>query len=251
MNYLSIPNIPQKSVKYAIVDGRISDEIECSLLKRGVKLIKTPRYPHLYEAISFHPDILIHHISKDCIVHVPGLDKDFLYELSELGFKLIEGHTILKGKYPLNIAYNVARVGNFAFHNFKYTDAILKRELEKAGVDLVDVKQGYAKCSVSVIDAGSIITADTGIAKAAESKGIEALLISPEKDIVLPGLDYGFLGGSTGLIGKDVWAVTGDLDKLESASDICSFLSSKNVQPVSLSAGHTVDIGSIIPVLEE
>lgn len=46
-------------------------------------------------------------------------------------------------------------------HNFKISDPAI------SGFEQVDVRQGYAKCCTCVVDEGSIITSDAGIAKAA------------------------------------------------------------------------------------
>lgn len=249
MNFVKIPNLPQGPVKLAAIDGRINREIETGFSKLGIRLIKMKRHPGVYEAISFHPDIMLHHVGDESIVYAPGTDRDVLASLSSFGFKLIRGETELASAYPCDIAYNVARIGNFAFHNFKYTDPILKRELVRADVELVQVKQGYAKCSISVVDEKSIITGDPGIAKAAGINGMEVLLIGADKGILLPSLDRGFIGGSSGLIDKDLWALSGDLQKLESNHEICKFLSQRGIKEISLSDGPVVDIGSIMPLL--
>ncbi|MCX7748294.1 MAG: hypothetical protein N2645_15630 [Clostridia bacterium] len=249
MRFIKIPNIPDGPASLAIVDGRISEEIEENLKASGIQLVKTLKYPGLYEAISYHPDIMVHHVANNSIVYAPGTPDGFLKPLSEKGFKMIKGETVLLFRYPNNIAYNVARVGNFAIHNLKYTDPVLLSELSKAGVELIHVKQGYSKCSVSIIDENTIITGDKGIAKAVSQKGIEVLLIDGEENIVLPGLKNGFIGGSTGLIDRKKWAVTGQINTLRSSKKITEFLGRKNIEIVQLSGGEVIDVGSILPLL--
>ncbi|MGI6776596.1 MAG: DUF6873 family GME fold protein [Acetivibrionales bacterium] len=250
MGFIDVPNIPAGMVEVAVVDGRISREIENTLTGLGIKLIKTKKHPGVYDAISFHPDIMLHHIGGRTIVTAPGTDPCLIWELTELGFYISCGTSILAKGYPFNIAYNVARVGKFAFHNTKYTDPVVKKELNKAGMEMVHVNQGYTKCAVSVVNENSIITSDRGIAKAAESKGVEALLLEPEVNISLPGLDYGFIGGSSGMISSNRWAITGNIDNLRQADKIRSFLHGKNIQIVMLSKGKIIDIGSIIPIFQ-
>lgn len=249
MNFISVPNLPDGPVKLAVVDGRISREIENNLTDAGICLIKTRQHTGVYEAVSFHPDMIIHHVSYNNIVYAPGTDAAFLGELDAFGFRLIEGATRLSPKYPGDIAYNVARIGKYAMHNLKYTDPVLKSALLKQNVELMHVNQGYAKCSVSVVNAGCIITADKGIAKAAETVGIEVLLIEPGENILLEGLDQGFIGGSTGLLNKNLWAVTGEIRSLKSACKIRDFLYNKGIEILCLSKNMVVDAGSIIPLL--
>jgi hypothetical protein len=248
MKYIEMPNIPEGPVHLAVVDGRIDQELELGLMKRGIRIIKTKKCKNVYDAISYHPDIMIHHLGGNRIIYAPGTDENFLKELQSYGFQLVSGSTVLQCNYPFDVAYNVARIGNFAFHNLKYTDTVLRNELDKEGVTCIDVKQGYSKCSISVVDKSSIITSDIGIFKAAEKEGIEALLIEPDENILLPGLISGFIGGSTAILDKNTWVTTGILSFLKSSKKISTFLQNKGVKFHSLSTHHIIDIGSIIPL---
>lgn len=247
MNYVDIPNIPQEKVSLVIVDGRISNSVEKGLFDNGINIIKTKAHPSLYDSVAFHPDMFLHHIGGQKIIYAPGTSEETVRELEEYGFQMMRGETELKYKYPGNIAYNAARVGRFVFHNTKYTDKILKDFFLKLDLELVHINQGYAKCAISVVDENSIITMDKGIAKVADKKGLNVLVVE-EKNILLPGLDYGFIGGSSGLIDKNKWAVSGRLESLGSYSEILAFLTQKGKEVISLSDQQVVDIGSLIPI---
>ncbi len=249
MNFINIPNLPQQPVRLVVIDGRSDKEIIDNLAGMGIKAIKTLKHTGVYDAISYHPDIMLHHIKDQCIVYAPGTPPDILYELSYYGFILIPGETPLSHSYPGDIAYNVARVCNMAFHNFNHTDPVLKFHLIKAGVELVHVNQGYSKCSISVVDDKSIITSDRGIAKTASEKGIDVLFTEPDPGIRLPGLNYGFIGGSTGLLDRSIWATAGSLGSLKSSHQIHNFLANRGIKAVSLSLQQITDIGTIIPLL--
>jgi hypothetical protein len=250
MNHIKLPNLPEGKVKGILIDGRVSKKIANSLMNMKITTFKTERLNQMYDAVSYHTDIMLHHIGGNRIVYAPSISSNLLEILSNLGFLMIKGETVLSSQYPGNIAYNAARVGNYVIHNLKYTDKILKRELENEGVEFIDVKQGYSKCSVCVIDKTAIITSDKGIGEAASKKGIDVLLIEPDENIVLPGLDMGFIGGCTGKIARDKLVVSGDLTKLKSFVDIVRFANRHGVKIVSLSDEKPVDVGSIIPVIE-
>jgi len=248
MEYVKIPNLPAKAVKLVLADRRINNETERNLAARGTGIIKVSSYKGIYNAIACHPDIMLHHLGDEYMVYAPGTDPVILDELKKLGFKLIKGNKHLDMKYPGNIAYNAARVGNYVFHNLSYMDDVLKAELEKRNVELINIRQGYAKCSISIVDENSIITSDKGIAKAGLDKGLDVLLIEPEKAIRLHELEYGFIGGSTGLLDRNLWALSGSLENLDSKSLIKDFLQKKGIQPISLYDGSVTDIGSLIPI---
>lgn len=250
MNHIKLPNLPEGKVKGILIDGRVSKKIADSLMKMKITPFKTERLAHMYESVSYHTDIMLHHIGGNKIVYAPGISSKLLESLTRIGFHMVEGETVLSSQYPGNIAYNAARVGNYVIHNLKYTDKVLKRELENEGVEFIDVNQGYSKCSVCVVDKTAIITSDKGIEQAALRKGIDVLLIEPDENIVLPGLNMGFIGGCTGKIAKDKLVVSGDLTKLKSFVDIVRFANSHGVKVVSLSDEKPLDVGSIIPVFE-
>lgn len=249
MNHIQMPNLPQDKVRLAVIDGRAGVDIQHELERLGVQVLRTCRHTGLYDAVSYHPDMVMHHIGGSRIVFAPDTSREFLIGLKKYGFSLIEGRTSLSNIYPGDIAYNVARVGRFALHNLRYTDPVLLKELEAEGVELVDVKQGYSKCSICVVDNNSIITSDKGIAKIAERKGIEVLLAQQDENILLPGLDRGFIGGCTGLVDKKTMAVAGNIESLKSCSRVKEYLSKKGVAIVSLGNGRIVDVGSIIPLV--
>ena len=55
------------------------------------------------------------------------------------------------------------------------------------------LKQGYTKCSILPIREKAIITSDKNIAKELLNYDFDVLLL-PSGDIILPSLNYGFIG---------------------------------------------------------
>ncbi|MDP4092222.1 MAG: hypothetical protein Q8920_02580 [Bacillota bacterium] len=249
MDFVKIPNLPESNVSLVVIDGRTSPEAEVCLAQMGIKVIRTSRYPGVYDAIAFHPDIMLHHIGEKTIVYAPGTSPNLLEQLQGYGFELIEGSSCLTAQYPGDIAYNAARVGSFLIHNFKYTDRALLNLLEKENLTFINVKQGYTKCSVSVVNENSIITHDKGIAAAVEKYGINVLLLEEADEILLPGLDRGLIGGCGGLAAKNKWVVNGNLRLLKSHALIFSFLEARGIKPISLAKGSVIDIGSVLPLM--
>jgi hypothetical protein len=132
VNFLN-PLVPEKSVNCVLLDGR-EIEIGNALERLGIEVIYTEKCDELYEAISYHPDILVHPVEEKEVIVAPNVSQRFINELTKFGIKVIKGKTFLKRNYPYDIAYNVARLGNTAFHNLKYTDPVLREILEEKGV---------------------------------------------------------------------------------------------------------------------
>lgn len=240
------PNLPVRPISLAVVDSRISDVSAYELERLGIKILGVPAHPFLYDAVCCHPDMLLHHIGEDIIVHAPGTDKGLLDELRSCGFTVIRGEKSLTRTYPGDIAYNVARVGRYYFHNLRHTDPVIAQQLDRQGIEPVHIEQGYAKCSIFPVDEGSIITADAGIAKAAKRKGFDVLLMECGNSIRLPGLNAGFIGGSCAMLSDAVCAVNGAIQRLADKDRFISFLTKKQIEIKELSDDNVTDIGSIL-----
>lgn len=245
--FLSTPFLPDSDVTLMLVDGRISEIMERRLKDKGVRIIKTEALPQLPSAISYHPDIMVYHMGDNVVVVAPNVSQSTMLSLEYEGFEVVYGANALKSNYPYDIAYNIARIGNNVMHRFKYTDPIAHALLKKQGLKFIDVKQGYTKCSVLVVDENSIITEDIGIAKAASKEGLNVLLI--EKGyVMLPGMNYGFIGGCGGLISKSVMAFAGDISLHPDYIKIKKFMDERSIDIYNLADTVVQDLGSLIPL---
>ncbi|AEY68041.1 DUF6873 family GME fold protein [Clostridium sp. BNL1100] len=251
MKIVKIPNLPDGNVSCVLLDARAPKKLIDELKNRNIEIIPVFEHPDVYSAVSCHPDIMFHHISGNIIVYAPNTPLKIMEFLCKKGFEMIKGETFLQNKYPGTIAYNVARVGSFAFHNTKYTDPIIKKLLEEQEIRLIHVKQGYSKCLTCVVDSKSIITSDREIYRKAAGVGLDVLLIEPDKSIKLEPFDMGFIGGATGLISKNKLLFTGDITLHKNYKEINDFLSLKAVDMVIIKDEHLTDLGTIIPVTQE
>lgn len=248
-SFINSPNLPEAPVKLVLIDGRADSEIVYSLRELGIDSIRTVKHPKLPEPLAYHPDMLFCHLGGRTLVYAPGTSLKTLKELEQYGFELIQGASELDGEYPKDIPYNAAIVGDKAFHNFKYTDPLIIKILDKKGIKPVDVRQGYAKCSVSVVGRRKILTADRGIYSSALKEGFEALLLNDEINILLDGYEHGFIGGCTGLIDPKTLAFSGDSRELVQFDKISENMKNNDISIINLCGGKPVDIGSIIPLL--
>lgn len=198
-----------------IVDKRYTD-----IAKKywGMKYEVIPSFccEKIQVPVSAHPDMTLTQID-DIFVCSPD---SFGYYREVLGNCVISGNTQLSSHYPYDIAYNVLIYKNFAFGKTDYIDQVVKNELRKRKIKLINVSQGYAKCSSCVCDSG-IITADESIIKCCRENNIEALKITPGF-VELAGYDYGFIGGASGII-DGVLTFFGDVTLHPDYLEICEF----------------------------
>ncbi|WP_252187762.1 DUF6873 family GME fold protein [Anaeromonas frigoriresistens] len=242
------PFLSYKKADIVILDGRVGKDITDFFERMGIVVIKTRKHEGLYEAVSYHPDMILYPIDSNTVIVSPREYHYYKEILSPYKIKLLKGERELNRNYPDNIAYNVARVGNYCLHNFRYTDEKVKYYMEQLGMELINIKQGYSKCSISIISNKSIITSDKGIEKALKKTGIKILTIEPGH-IKLPGLEYGFIGGSTGSVDNKYILFSGDYSSHPDKEKIDDFLNKNGKIPKILSNKKIIDIGSIIPLI--
>lgn len=228
----------------AFVDERIELQELRNLQQLNIKVIKVPKTNLTYEAISGHPDILMHICDSKIILH-KDIDKNFLDHLKSLKLNVQLSKKSIGFKYPTNIILNGVSTSHFFIHNTKHTDDKLLTLI--GNKQIITVPQGYTKCSTAIISNNAIMTSDTIIADSMKKSGFDVLLLPPG-DILLPGLDYGFIGGTCGLIDEKTLCFYGNLNKYKYGNDVIKFLKKHNVKPVYLSNDKLVDRGSILVV---
>lgn len=229
---------------FCFIDYRTSIEEKNHLINLGFEIITVPKSPMLYEAINGHVDIQLNIINKKekSIIINKDLPINFKKLLSKNNINYINSSKTLSKTYPGNIFLNGLSLDNFFIHNLKYTDPILLSTSKNK--ELIDVKQGYTKCSILPLRDKVIITSDAGIERTLRNYNFDILLIPPG-DILLPGLNYGFIGGVGGMINDNSMAFFGDLSKYEFGNEVKKFLFKYDIKPLYLSKSKLIDRGSL------
>lgn len=230
-------------LKNVIVDYRIDRKEKNVLLENGYNVLTVPKYEGVYNAISGHPDIQLCIINSNTIIVHNNMPYGFIIELEKLGLNIIKSKNNIKNKYPYDIILNAVNLKNFFIHNIKYTDTNLYKKISHKC--LINVKQGYTKCSTAIINDKAIITNDSGISKAASKNGLDVLLL-PKGDIELTDFDYGFIGGTCGILDNNTIAFYGNLKHYKYGGEVLSFIEKYNLKPIYLRNGKLIDRGSLI-----
>lgn len=205
-------------------------------------MILCPSSPLLYPAVCGHPDMLLHIMDDKNIILHKNMDKEFVELLKNFGINVILSSNSLKDKYPTDIMLNVLNIGDIFMHKLNYTDPTLLSFIKHK--KLLDTNQGYSKCSTAIVSENAVITSDMKIGKILKENYIDVLLLPPG-DIILPGLDYGFIGGTCGLLDNNTLAFYGNLNMYKYGDMVINFLKKHNVKPIFLSRGKLIDRGSI------
>lgn len=232
---------------FCFVDYRISDLEKNTLEKLNLNIIKIPKCDTLYDAINGHVDIQVHILDKESktILINKNMPVEFKKNLSNLKIKFIESYSDLGKSYPFNIGLNAFSINNYFIHNLKHTDKNLLSFQESK--ELINVKQGYTKCSCLPISENAFITNDKGLYKSLIKYNFDILYLPPG-DITLDGFDYGFIGGTGGLIDDNTIAFFGHLDFYKYGDSVKEFLNKYNVKPIYLKNDKLTDRGSLFVI---
>lgn len=245
MEFLKEANLPDKRVGLVCVSEDIKESLKMNISKLGINQIYAPQIKNIESPVRSHADVMLHHLKADSFVCEPTVFDYFKKEFEKYDINLICGKTVAESKYPRDCYYNAARVGDCVFMNI--ADSSILDFDKRNYTRKINVKQGYAKCSICIVSNKALITSDEGIYKAATENGFDVLKIQSGY-IKIEGYDHGFIGGATGLLSNDVLGFCGDLKTHPDNQNISAFLRNYNVYPENLDKGILQDIGSILPI---
>ena len=247
IRFVQVPNLPQGKVKAGIISGKNKKIIEL-LEVYGVSPIFTQTNVNIDNNIASHADINIHHFENNIFL-VDSCQKQLIKDLKKLHADILTVQESVYGKYPFDCRLNFARIGNVLIGKSGVCDNHLKEYCEANGIDIINVNQGYCKCSTCIVNESSIITDDPSIKKAADAAGIDSLFIS-KGDIRLNGYHYGFIGGASTLIDKNKLLFFGNLKAHTDYQNIIRFCHKHDCDIVFDESFELTDVGGMIPVLE-
>ncbi|MCQ2447064.1 MAG: hypothetical protein MJ141_09290 [Clostridia bacterium] len=167
----------------SLADGRFVDAIKA----RGHEAVLLPPREGVEEEVASHADIFY------CRAGI--LPSSPLY---------YAGKDFHAPAYPAVAAYNAVFLKDYFIHKLNITSLPLLAEAGRQGLRKINVRQGYTKCNLVVVDGSHVITADEGLYKVLSVlPGLEVLNVE-EGEIAL-GKHRGFLGGTSGRIGDEIW----------------------------------------------
>lgn len=243
--FVERPNLPSGKIS-RIIAGKLPDEVRNELINNNIEILEISDNP-LLGKLSSHADLQVAHLGGNKLL----LSK----KQSELGTKLmaygfdVDYFEIKNGYYPYDCAVNAAFVGDNVICRQDILEEKLKKYIIGNNYKIINVNQGYSKCSVCVVDDNSIITEDESIKNACEMSGIDVLLIK-KGFVKLDGFDYGFIGGASFKLDNKTLAFIGKIENHPDFQSVKDFLNKKEIVYISLGNTVLTDIGSVIPLNE-
>ena len=244
--FLNNPNLPENKVTTVFAD------VDDIALKKAfddlsIKVVNVIENPFLDTPVSRHADILGNYVGKSTFLADKHQFELCRFVEDNNGKSVIIEN--IKSPYPNDCLLNFADIGDFIICN----KSILTEEVEKylPKKEIIDVKQGYSKCSVCICKHNTVITDDISIYNAlSHYDNINSLLVE-KGSVRINKYDYGFIGGCCGLINKELLLFNGDLSTHSDFDKIQKFLYDNNIKYIDIKGKPLTDIGSIIPITEK
>lgn len=230
----------------AVVDRRITKSQAQVLSESGFELLKIEPADYLAEPVSSHPDMIFFSGFGKLFCHKNYYEQNesLIQKISELSSSdIVLSCENTNQTYPYDVLFNACLIGSSLICNPNTLSGYILDEAHKANINIIPVKQGYTKCSCAVISENSIITSDKGIFSSCLNNSIDALLIQPGF-VSLPGYNYGFIGGTSGHYGDNVY-FSGDLRHHPDYERIIEFIYHHHKKYTALSNDELIDLGTM------
>ena len=244
--FLINPNLPKNKVITVFAD---IDDIALKNVfdKLAIKIVSVAENKFLDAPISKHADILANYVGKSIFL----VDENQVELCSFI--KNNDGKSVvienIKSPYPNDCLLNFADIGDYIICNKSILSEQIVKNLPQK--EIIDVKQGYSKCSVCICKQNTVITDDISIYNALlQYDNINSLLVE-KGSVSINKYNYGFIGGCCGLIDKNLLLFNGELSTHIDFDKIEKFLYDNNVKYIDIKGKPLTDIGSIIPITEK
>lgn len=243
------PNLPTERSRFVIMSGEnqtFIDEVE----KLGINVIKCVESEELPYKERYHTDMQVHNCGYDTFFlrNSCSILKNKIREIhSNAKVQIIEKQT--NNKYPNNILLNGAFTGDYYICKKVHSDKNLLLWYINNGIKIIDVNQGYARCSTAIISNNAIITDDEAIYQACKNyNNIDVLKIS-KGSIKLNGYNYGFIGGCCFKADKSSLIFFGNPKLHTDYENIKAFCRNYNVELIAINSGILTDIGGVVTII--
>jgi len=225
-----------------IIDHKIPDPAKERLAEYG-KLVEITTSGITYEAISGHPDVFCCKVGEEVILVNRKMEDWKDGGMGKWGNGVFGwGELLVGAEYPETAHYNAVVTDTCLVHSLKYTDPVILKKCKD--LEQIHVEQGYCRCNVLPLKDDHFITSDKGIWKTLSQHGKNVLFVDP-KGIRLPGFSHGFVGGTCGILEKNLFVI-GRLERWNDGKLVRDFVERLDYEIVELYDGPLFDGGGII-----
>lgn len=206
---------------YYLCSPYLPKEVREILRSLGGRGFDIPECPRLAKPVAAHPDMLFSELSDGTLLTEGKYFSENKAFFEGLPFyaKIKPSSTVLSPEYPRDVAFDVVRHRGAVIGKAEY----MAEEIKRDAAAIIDVKQGYALCSVLKTERFAI-TADKHLCNALIDNDCE-ILFNSRNNIILNGYNCGFIGGASCCV-EEAKAVVffGNAEELSEFEKIKSFI---------------------------
>ena len=189
MKLINTPYLPETDVCIGVAGTSIlkyTDELK----RLGIDTLVTDSEPNLPKPVINHADLCVNYLGSGNVV-LSKTQTKLKAALEKLGCKCYIINESLKNAYPEDCLLNCIANSTDLICNYDITSAKIKGLAN--GKTVIDVNQGYTKCSICAVSDKAFITDDKSIYKALKNAEYDVLEVE-KGSVALDGYDYGFIG---------------------------------------------------------
>lgn len=248
MKFIKTPYLPESKVKH-IIAGNGAEGYLNAFSDLGISLLNSKENTQISACVASHADLAVNYVGNGSIFLEKG-QGNLKKRLEKIGGKCNYINEDVKGEYPFDCFLNCIVTDKFLICKKSIVSEKIINYALLNGLEIINVNQGYTKCSVCPVEKDAFITDDEGIYNALKTRKLDVLKVE-KGSVSLSGCNYGFIGGCSGKISKYELAFCGSIKSHTDYNEIKSFTKNYNIDLISLSNGELTDIGSLIPITQE
>lgn len=231
-------------MKNIIIANRLCDEATEYLESKNIRILTFPDNPDVDKRVAYHADLSFFFDGIDTLF-IANEFSAFEDELKQYVGNVTVLNKKLSEKYPGDVLLNCVCVGKNLVCNSDTVSQEIIEKMKTLGYNIINVKQGYTKCSVVPVSENALITDDESVFSECKKRGLDVLKVQ-KGSVYLEGFDYGFIGGTCGNIDNEL-VFNGDITSHPDFDSIDLFLKKYGIKTVCFE-NKLEDIGSLIPI---
>lgn len=187
-----------------------------------------------------HPDIFISKLPEQYII-APNSPDEIIKIFASNNKKWSFGKKTLGFSYPDIASYNISISDNYLLCNLEICEKSILEQLTNQKI--INVKQGFCRCSTLALKKDIFITSDSGIYKTLLKNDVKVYFF-PSETIHLEGYKNGLLGGCFGIDEeKNRLIIAGNLDYFDNGNLLKILFKKLDYQILELDDCPLIDVG--------
>jgi len=231
--------------KFVLCSSSLPTPCSDALVSLGFEPIHMPEYFRLQKPVASHPDMLLHIIGDKYVTtsEYYVIASEVFEKINSAGLSPVLTDEIPSPDYPNDVLFNALKLGGYLIGLEGAMSSKLKECAKSDSLSILNVKQGYSKCSVCKVSDNAIITSDSSIANAIRKKDIDVLEIRSGW-VEIDGYDHGFIGGASGAFENKIF-FCGNVLRHPDGERIYDFCKKHHKECICLSNDTLFDVGTL------